>query len=76
MNRETIIILLLVVLVIIYLSLGKKEKFDFLSYQSIPYPSNIDYQDDLNMVSGYDSGTRGYYNPYYARKIAQDLDTN
>jgi hypothetical protein len=38
--------------------------------------SDIDYQDYLNEVSGYDSGTRGYNNPVYASKIAAGLNTN
>lgn len=37
---------------------------------------NIDYQDYLNEVSGYDSGTRGYNNPIYAMNVANGLDTN
>ena len=41
-----------------------------------PLQPNVDYQDYLNEVSGYDSGTRGYNNPYFAAKIAADLDTN
>jgi hypothetical protein len=41
-----------------------------------PLQPDVDYQDNLNEVSGYDSGTRGYNNPYFAAKIAADLDTN
>lgn len=37
---------------------------------------NIDYQNYLNDVSGYDSGTRGYNNPYYSASVAAGLDTN
>ena len=47
-------------------------------YLTPPNPSepNIDYQDYLNEVSGYDAGTRGYNNPLYAVKVASGLDTN
>lgn len=47
-------------------------------YLTPPNPSepNIDYQDYLNEVSGYDSGTRGYDNPFYALNVANGLDTN
>lgn len=47
-------------------------------YLSPPNPNqpNIDYQDYLNEVSGYDAGTRGYDNPYYANNVASGLDTN
>lgn len=38
--------------------------------------SDIDYQDYLNEVSGYDSGTRGYNNLNYAVDVAAGLDTN
>ena len=38
--------------------------------------SDIDYQHNLNEISGYDSGTRGYYNPIYAANIAASLNTN
>ncbi len=41
-----------------------------------PLEPNVDYQDWLNEVSGYDSGTRGYDNPYYAANVAAGLDTN
>lgn len=41
-----------------------------------PYQPNVDYQDYLNDVSGYDSATRGYYNPVYANDVAAGLDTN
>lgn len=37
---------------------------------------NVDYQDWLNEVGGYDAGTRGYNNPIYAADIAAGLDTN
>lgn len=49
-----------------------------LLYLSPPTPTepNVDYQDWLNEVSGYDSGTRGYYNPVYAADVAAGLDTN
>ena len=37
---------------------------------------NVDYQDYLNEVSGYDAGTRGYNNPLFAIGVAAGLDTN
>lgn len=37
---------------------------------------DIDYQDYLNEVSGYDAGTRGYNNLTYATDVAAGLDTN
>lgn len=36
---------------------------------------DLDYQDYLNEISGYDSGTRGYDNLTYAVNIAAGLDT-
>lgn len=47
-------------------------------YLEPPNPSqpNVDYQDWLNEVSGYDAGTRGYDNPVYAADVAAGLDTN
>jgi hypothetical protein len=41
-----------------------------------PLQPNVDYQDYLNEVSGYDAGSRGYTNPLYAKNIAAGLDTN
>lgn len=42
-----------------------------------PYPTepDVDYQDYLNEISGYDSGSRSYQNPYYAQAVAAGLDT-
>lgn len=47
-------------------------------YLTPPNPTqpNVDYQDWLNEVSGYDAGTRGYSNPVYAVDVAAGLDTN
>ena len=47
-------------------------------YLTPPNPTqpDVDYQDWLNEVSGYDSGTRGYDNYAYATNIAAGLDTN
>lgn len=47
-------------------------------YLTPPNPSepNIDYQNYLDTVSGYNSGSRGYSNPVYAADIAAGLDTN
>ena len=47
-------------------------------YLAPPNPTqpNVDYQDWLNEVSGYDSGTRGYDNYNYATNVAAGLDTN
>lgn len=49
-----------------------------LLYLTPPNPTqpNVDYQDWLNEVSGYDAGTRGYYNLAYADNVAAGLDTN
>ncbi len=41
-----------------------------------PTELDVDYQDDLNEISGYDSATRGYNNPLYALNVAANLDTN
>lgn len=51
---------------------------DKLLYLRPPNPlqPNIDYQDYLNDISGYDSGTRGYDNPIFAAGVAAGLDTN
>ena len=47
-------------------------------YLTPPNPTqpNVDYQDWLNEVSGYDAGTRGYDNLAYAADVAAGLDTN
>lgn len=63
-------------------SAGASPKSNFLPINSQyfvppnPDQPNIDYQDYLNNTSGYDSGTRGYFNPKYAQTIAAGLDTN
>lgn len=46
-------------------------------YIEQPYPTepNVDYQDYLNEISGYDGATRSYNNPYYAQTVADGLDT-
>jgi len=60
----------------IYESIGVvPNKMLYLTPPS-PLEPNVDYQDYLNEVSGYDSGTRGYLNPYYAANVAAGLDTN
>ena len=84
------VIVLLVILAIFYTN-NCTEKFvsvDFNNYQNMnssklkfltlanPNPSDIDYQDYLNTVSGYDAGTRTYDNPLYAQQVALGLDTN
>jgi len=77
------ILILLIILVFFYFSksLGLEGfllfpfyDYTFYNYNQ-PTMADIDYQADLNMVSGYDSGSRGYFNPYYAQKIANDLST-
>lgn len=40
------------------------------------FESDIDYQANLNDISGYDAGTRGYDNPLYAMNVARGLNTN
>lgn len=47
-------------------------------YLTPPNPTqpNVDYQDWLNEVSGYNAGTRGYDNYSYAADVAAGLDTN
>lgn len=47
-------------------------------YLTPPNPTqpNVDYQDWLNEVSGYNAGTRGYDNYAYAADVAAGLDTN
>ena len=49
-----------------------------LRFLSPPYSSqpNIDYQNYLDTVSGYDSASRSYNNPFYAQNVAAGLDTN
>jgi hypothetical protein len=37
---------------------------------------DIDYQSYLNSMSGYDSATRGYDNPYFTQNVMDGLDTN
>ena len=59
----------------IYESIGVPNKILYLSPPNSTQP-NVDYQDYLNEVSGYDAGTRGYNNPYYALGVAAGLDTN
>lgn len=63
-------------------SAGSLPKSNFLPINSQyfvppnPNQPDIDYQDYLNNTSGYDSGSRGYFNPKYAKTIASGLDTN
>ncbi len=60
----------------IYESIGVvPSKMLYLSPPNSTQP-NVDYQDYLNEISGYDSGTRGYSNPFYAANVAVGLDTN
>jgi hypothetical protein len=60
----------------IYESIGAvPNKMLYLSPPNHTQP-NVDYQDWLNEVSGYDAGTRGYNNPVYAADVAAGLDTN
>lgn len=60
----------------IYKSVGlTPNKMLYLSPPNTDQP-NVDYQDWLNEVSGYDSGTRGYDNYTYAADVASGLDTN
>lgn len=60
----------------IYESVGIiPSKLLFLNPPNSTQP-NVDYQDYLNEISGYDSGTRGYNNPIFAANVAAGLDTN
>jgi len=60
----------------IYESIGTvPNKILYLSPPNSSQP-NVDYQDWLNEVSGYDAGTRGYSNPIYAVDVAAGLNTN
>lgn len=60
----------------IYESIGTvPNKILYLSPPNSSQP-NVDYQDWLNEVSGYDAGTRGYDNYAYAADVAAGLDTN
>jgi hypothetical protein len=49
-----------------------------LLYLTPPNPTqpDVDYQDWLNEVSGYNAGTRSYDNYAYAADVAAGLDTN
>jgi hypothetical protein len=87
MKNLFILILLLLLAIFYYFNLISKEKFILYDTNVIysnqnlnvvpqPNQSDIDYQAYLNNISGYDSATRGYYNPYYAQEIARELDTN
>jgi hypothetical protein len=91
MQSNTFIIILLIILAIFIIFDKKSEKFKSIhqniysnvglipnNYIMPPNSTqpNIDYQDYLNEVSGYDAGTRGYYNPIYAQDVATGLDTN
>ena len=60
----------------IYESIGVvPNKMLYLSPPNSTQP-DVDYQNWLNEVSGYDSGTRGYTNPIFAANVAAGLDTN
>ncbi len=83
----TFVFVLVIVLVVFYLN-NYVENFssnlnskNYEPIQYYPMPPNplepdIDYQDYLDTVSGYDGATRSYDNPLYAQQIANDLDTN
>jgi hypothetical protein len=40
----------------------------------LPTEPDVDYQAYLNTVSGYNSASRSYNNPFYAQSIARGLD--
>jgi len=91
-NNFVICLLILLVVIYLSKYMSKNENFRNLNMNLNPYiyesvgivpnkmlyltPPNIDYQDYLNKVSGYDAGTRGYNNLFYATNVADDLDTN
>jgi hypothetical protein len=57
----------------------KNENFKSFNFNdSAPIPflrlPPINYYSGI--PTGYDSGTRGYYNPYFAQQVAQGLDTD
>lgn len=60
----------------IYESIGLvPNKLLYLTPPNSKQP-DIDYQDYLNNISGYDGATRSYNNQYYAQAVASGLDTN
>ena len=78
------ILTLIIILVIFYLYNKNYDTENFNQYAQLnryqslkPYTTepNIDYQNYLNENSGYDGATRSYYNPYFAKTVADGLDT-
>ena len=82
MNYYFILILIIILVIFNFWKSTGLENFLLYpfyntAYNNINQPTmaDIDYQADLNKVSGYDSGTRGYLNPRYAQQVANDLST-
>jgi len=74
-----LIIILLIIYIFFYLSRNseyfRNYNYDMIVERPYSYEPDVDYQAYLNTVSGYNSGTRGYSNPYYAQQVASGLDT-
>lgn len=76
-----LLLLLLLILLVIWMHYfgSKPESFEnfanFANFAPLPYfhVPLLQYFD--NEPSGYDAGTRGYYNPNFANEVAQGLDT-
>lgn len=76
-----VIILIILIAIALWISTKntfKNENFDlfnFNNYQSLPFLRLPPINYYSSIPTGYDSGTRGYYNPYFAQQVAQGLDT-
>ncbi len=66
-------ILLFIMLLLVVICIHNYNYEFFRIFDFIPYSQNLQ---NLQIPSGYDSGTRSYMNPYFAIQIAQGLDTN
>ena len=71
-----VILIIFIIWIIIYHYYGyKPEHFiNYNNYSRMPFFYGPQFNYYSNMISGYDSATRSYYNPYYAQQIAQDLE--
>ena len=75
-NLLILFILIIVVILIHFYGSKPEHFFNIYDFAPIPYFNRplLNYFD--NEPSGYDSGTRDYNNPIFAREVAQGLDTN
>lgn len=74
-NLLLLLLLIFVVILMHYYGTKPEPFVNFANFAPIPYFHTplLQYFDDE--PSGYDAGTRGYYNPDFALEVAEGLDT-